>query len=451
MSGYVADAHADGRVISVETRDANRMDTAGATSAAAPRIVISNGFSRFPLAHLAAELRKHYWDVELLTGAYPTGLGSFLRYLPGVGPYRAGRLEDRRVDIDPERVHADFVSELVYKAGMTMASRGLNRLGLSLAATGFRLAGKRASRPLRRATPVDAYHVRSAFGLDSLKVARRHGITIVCDHSIVHPAALRPLLRNSGKLPAGGIPGKLEGLERLMLQDVNAADWVIVNSDFVRDTFEWAGFDMARVKVIYAGVETEFLDALPTRDFASPTGALRLLFAGEVGVRKGADVLFTALSALRDVDWRLDLVGSITPGIAAGWERFLGDNRVSVHGSVRIGHLAELMSSAEVFVFPSLAEGSARVVSMAMAAGCYVITTPNSGSIVHDGIHGSLIPPGDPDRLVVALNNAATHQTTLSSIGRANGELVRREYLVEHYANRVVSFYEEILDFDSRG
>ena len=47
------------------------------------------------------------------------------------------------------------------------------------------------------------------------------------------------------------------------------------------------------------------------------------------------------------------------------------------------------MSRAEVFVFPSLAEGSARVVAMAMAAGCYVITTPNSGSVVRDGAMGA--------------------------------------------------------------
>ena len=41
--------------------------------AAPPRILISNGFHRFHLAYLAAGLQQPEWDVDLLTGAYPSG------------------------------------------------------------------------------------------------------------------------------------------------------------------------------------------------------------------------------------------------------------------------------------------------------------------------------------------------------------------------------------------
>jgi glycosyltransferase involved in cell wall biosynthesis len=242
-----------------------------------PRILISNGFGRFPLAHLAAELRTRDWDIELLTGAYPRGhAAALLRHIPGIGLYRAGRFEDRRVEIDPERVHPDFASELVYNSGMALRSRGARRLGRALVEGGVRLAGVRAARRLARMGPVDAYHVRSAFGLDSLEAARRHGTMIVCDHSIVHPAALRPLLQNSGRLPARRTPRGIQGLERLMLYDLERADWVVVNSDFVRETFRWAGYDTSRVKVIYAGVEPEFMDAIPVRDTTPARGPVRL-------------------------------------------------------------------------------------------------------------------------------------------------------------------------------
>ena len=199
------------------------------------------------------------------------------------------------------------------------------------------------------------------------------------------------------------------------------------------------------MKVIYAGVEAEFVDSIPERDAETDEGPLRLLFAGEIGQRKGADVLFRALSTLKGVDWTLDLVGAITPAIAAGWSKFLGDPRVTWHGTVRIRQLAALMSRAEVFVFPSLAEGSARVVAMAMAAGCYVVTTPNSGSVVQDGVHGRLVPPGDHDALAATLMEIADRRGTLLPIGRANADLIRREYLVEHYVDRVISFYGEVL------
>ncbi len=412
-----------------------------------PRILITNGFNRFFLANLAAGLRKRGWDVELLTGAYPVGsAAAILRNVPIRWLYLLGRLQDRQVGIEPDRVHADFASELVERTGQILGSKGAARLGAALDVAGFRLAGLRAARTVRKASHLTAYHFRSGFGLESLEAARRRGIPTICDHSIVHPATLEPLTQNGGRLPAGWSPAKPRGIWRLVLRDIERADWIVVNSDFVRETFEWAGFDTTRVKVIYAGVEAEFVDSVPERDAETDEGPLHLLFAGEIGQRKGADVLFRALSTLKGVDWKLDLIGAITPAIADGWSKFLSDPRVTWHGTVRIRQLAVLMSRAEVFVFPSLAEGSARVVAMAMAAGCYVVTTPNSGSVVRDGFHGRLVPPGDHDALVTTLMEVAVQRRILPLVGRANADLIRREYLVEHYTDRVISFYHEILD-----
>ncbi|MBF6606037.1 MAG: glycosyltransferase [Chloroflexi bacterium] len=411
-----------------------------------PRIFVSNGFSRFPLAQLAAGLRKREWDVELLTGAYPVGAAAtILRNLPLRRSYRLGRLEDRRVGIEPDRVHADFASELVQRTGQILGSRGAVRLGTALDVVGFRLAGLRAARTVRKARHLTAYHFRSGFGLESLDAARRRGVPTICDHSIVHPAVLESLVQNGGQLPAGWSPAEPHGIWRLAVRDIEKADWIVVNSDFVRETFEWSGFDTTRVKVIYAGVEAEFAASIPQRDAETDGGPLRLMFAGEIGQRKGADVLFRALSTLHGVDWKLDLIGAITPAIAAGWSKFLSDSRVTWHDTVRIRELAALMSRAEVFVFPSLAEGSARVVAMAMAAGCYVVTTPNSGSVVQDGIHGRVVPPGDYEALAATLMEVAAQRRMLPLVGRANANLIRREYLVEHYVDRVISFYHEIL------
>jgi glycosyltransferase involved in cell wall biosynthesis len=411
-----------------------------------PRILIANGFSRFPLAQLASGLRQRGWDVELLTGAYPVGAAAtILRSLPPRRSYRLGRLEDRRVAIEPNRVHADFASELIQRTGQVLGTRGAVRLGAALDVAGFRLAGFRAARAVRRMRDLAAYHFRSGFGLGSMDAACDRGIPAICDHSIVHPATLEPLMQNGGRLPAGWSPSRPPGIWRLVLRDIERADWIVVNSDFVRETFEWAGFDTTRVKVIYAGVEAEFVDVIPGRDDETDEEPLRLLFAGEIGQRKGADILFRALSTLKGIDWKLDLIGAITPAIAAGWSKFLSDPRVTWHGTVRIRELAALMNRAEVFVFPSLAEGSARVVAMAMAAGCYVVTTPNSGSIVREGVHGRLVPPGDHRLLAATLTEVADQRSTLLPIGRSNADLIRREYLVEHYVDRIVSFYDEVL------
>lgn len=419
---------------------------------AAPRILLANGFHRFHLAYLAAGLRQRDWDVELLTGAYPSGAAAaILRNLPIQGSSRFGRLYDRQVGIEPDRVHADFASELIERTGRVLGSKGAVRLGEALGVASFRLAGLRAARTIGKVRRLSAYHFRSGFGLESRDAARRRGVPTICDHSIAHPAVVKSLVQNSGRLPVGWHSEEPRGIWRLALDDLERADWIIVNSDFVRDTFEWAGVDTTRLRVIYLGVEPEFVRSIPERVTESDEGPLRLLFAGEIGQRKGADVLFRALSTLKGVEWHLDLVGPLTPAIAAAWSKFLGDPRVTWHGTLRRQEVAVLMSRADVFVFPSLAEGSARVIAEAMAAGCYVITTPNSGSIVRDGVHGLEVPPGDHEALAAALAQAAEQRGMLSLIGRANADTIRREYLVEHYAERVDSFYREILGCGPHG
>ena len=57
------------------------------------------------------------------------------------------------------------------------------------------------------------------------------------------------------------------------------------------------------------------------------------------------------------------------------------------------------MSMANVFVLPSLTEGSARVVGEAMACGLACIVTPNCGSIIKDGYDGFIVPIQNEDTL----------------------------------------------------
>ena len=50
------------------------------------------------------------------------------------------------------------------------------------------------------------------------------------------------------------------------------------------------------------------------------------------------------------------------------------------------------MAAADVFVFPSLFEGSAVVTYEALACGLPSVVTPSAGSVVRDGAEGFLVP-----------------------------------------------------------
>ena len=65
-------------------------------------------------------------------------------------------------------------------------------------------------------------------------------------------------------------------------------------------------------------------------------------------------------------------------------------------GRVPREEMREEFLKADVFVLPTLAEGCASVVHEAVMAGCPVITTRASGTMVEDGRGGVIVPERDP-------------------------------------------------------
>ena len=138
-------------------------------------------------------------------------------------------------------------------------------------------------------------------------------------------------------------------------------------------------------------------------------------------MRKGARVLAAAMDELladKGLDFELHMAGGIGEDAQEELAALRQLGKVYHHGMLSRQELASLLRSADCFVFPSLAEGSARVIFEALACGCYVITTANSGSIVEDRIHGRLIPAGDPEALVTAVREAlALGREVLKEVG----------------------------------
>lgn len=414
------------------------------------QVIISNGFSRYNLADAAAALSGRGLLARFLTGAYPAGL--LWRLARCLGLARWGglvRLAARGVDVPATQVSAFWAAEAVQASGMALRrlSHRCGPVGNWLEVAGYRLYGWRAAGVVGQtdmAIPT-IYHYRSGFGQGSVERARSRGMVILCEHTIAHPRLVDHLILHGGRLPPSGVRPEPGRFWRNVLDDLERAEHVVVNSDFVRQTFLHQGWPADRVHVVHIGVDQPFIDMLPPRRPAME-GAVRLLFAGGLEQRKGAEVLIEALSGLDDVPWRLDLVGGIDPGIARRFTAFLADARVRAHGLLPRSGVAAHMAAADIFVFPSLAEGSARVVFEALAAGCFVVTTPNSGSIVEDGHHGLLVSPGDPGALRAALRCAfSLGDGPLAATGAANAALIRRDYNQRLYGDRLAALYRELL------
>jgi len=410
-------------------------------------VVVANGFNKFHLTVAAAVLDQAGYLQVLLTGAYPYRLMRAVVSLTGNRWPRLAKFCDRAEKIDESRIRADFVAEAFHFSQYLL--RGWPALGIlagKIDMASYRFCSWNSLAMLRAsAEGARIFHYRSGFGLAAAAAARERGMVLICDHSIAHPAVLDYLIANGGRLPTDPTVLRVPDFWRGVIEDIDGADLVLVNSHFVRDTFLAAGNTGDRIEVVYWGLDDNFLASIPSRAPGGDREVLRFLFAGAWEKRKGCEVVSAALDFVTGPS-ELHIAGPVGPDQEAGLSRLQEGRNVVRHGAMRRSDLARLMSECDVLVFPSLAEGSARVVFEAMACGCAIITTPNAGSVVQSGKHGWVVPPGDFRALAVAMNEACQARKFVAAAGVGNAALVRAQYGQRDYSNGLVGVYQRALD-----
>jgi glycosyltransferase involved in cell wall biosynthesis len=182
---------------------------------------------------------------------------------------------------------------------------------------------------------------------------------------------------------------ELAWLHRRRLRDIALADLVLVPSVHIAETLAVHGTPRERIEVVpYAADCRRFRPLAGKRHDASCI----FLFAGGITQRKGIKYLLEAWSRIRRPGWKLQLLGALPQNL--GPLSGLLD-QVELLGRVAHADVPARMAMADVFVFPSLFEGSAVVTYEALACGLPCVVTPASGSVVRDGVEGFLVEPRD--------------------------------------------------------
>lgn len=175
------------------------------------------------------------------------------------------------------------------------------------------------------------------------------------------------------------------------------ADAVVCASRMTARSLTFAGCDPRRITVVPYGIDPG-VGAMPR----PPGGPARFLFVGQGVQRKG---LHHLLRAWRQVDPRraqLTLVCyAIDPGIAA----LANQPGVQLLARQERAAITTLMQAAHVFIMPSLVEGFGLVYLEALAAGCHVVGTENTGlpDLPLDGAARTLVAAGDVAGLTAAI------------------------------------------------
>jgi glycosyltransferase involved in cell wall biosynthesis len=165
--------------------------------------------------------------------------------------------------------------------------------------------------------------------------------------------------------------------------------------------------------------------------------------------RKGIDILIEALRLLRSrgVGFRACVVG---PGPLLDVHRRLARTLGITDTTTIVGHAEDpiaFLQHADVFVLPSIQEGSGSVSMLeAMQAGLAIVASDVDG-IPEDVSHGDsaqLVPPGDPVALADALERVLADEGLRRQLQRRAREVFEARFSADTFSRSVGRLYLEL-------
>ena len=260
--------------------------------------------------------------------------------------------------------------------------------------------------------------------------------------SFVREGALMAIVRARGFPVVVTLHGSdflefLAGHPRLVRRVLGAADRIVVLSDEVRRRLPAAL--NARAVVVPNPVVVPH-PAPPPAGEAPPV----VLFAGEVALRKGVDVLLQAWpQVLASVPGaRLMVAGPPGQVDAVAPVEMPG---VQWLGAVGNGEVRRLLCASRAAVLPSRREAMPVFLLEAMAAARPVVTTAVGAIPETVGAGGLVVAPGDPDALAAALVDLLTHPEVATRLGVRGRERVLARYSLDAVADLLEVLYDGVV------
>lgn len=230
---------------------------------------------------------------------------------------------------------------------------------------------------------IDIIHAWPLGALRTLKTATRLGIPTVLERPNAHTGfAYEVVQKECERLGIAMPPGHEHAynpavLEREELEYI-AADYLLCPSDFVAQTFRDRGFPAGKLARHQYGFDDKLYHPDPLK--TAPNGGLKVLFAGGCAPRKGLHYALEAwLQSSACQTGTFQIAGEFISGYAERLSTQLAHPSIKVLGYRN--DLPELMRSSDVFVLPSIEEGSALVTSEARGSGCVLLVSDAAGAV----------------------------------------------------------------------
>jgi len=194
-------------------------------------------------------------------------------------------------------------------------------------------------------------------------------------------------------------------------------------------------------------VHNGMLDIVPALLARPGAHVPHLVMVARFAPPKDHDLLLRALADLRELDWRLSLIGDgpLEPAARHLVDRYGLQSRVSFLGFRE--DVANILATAQIFVLASRSEAFPRSILEAARAGLPTVASDVGGvrESVLDGRTGYVVPPGDPDSLRERIQVLIGDAPLRESMGRAARELYEESFTFERMVSRTIEVYERLL------
>jgi glycosyltransferase involved in cell wall biosynthesis len=283
-----------------------------------------------------------------------------------------------------------------------------------------------------------AVYTFNTAALEILKAAKERGLMTVVEQTIAPRALEEELMGEEHRLFPHWELARKQGASTIETIKRERAEWqladlIVCGSEFVRQGVGHCGGPKAKCVVVPYGVEAKSSEI----DRPSHGQRLRVLCVGEVGLRKGIPyAVETARQLGKMAEFRWIGPIRLTSNARKNVERY-----VQLTGAIPRNLISKYFEWADVFFLPSVCEGSATATYEALMTGLPVVTTPNTGSIVTDGVNGFVVDTRDTQamvdrlrrlfldrRLLSAMQEAARNSTEMASLESYGRRLLRALY-----------------------
>lgn len=226
------------------------------------------------------------------------------------------------------------------------------------------------------------------------------------------------------------LPGRIPAaFHERIAQEWETASLILVNSQWTRDALTQQGVPAEKMVVVPLAYEAQAQPRAPR----AADAPLRVLWLGNVTLRRGIPYLLEAARLLEATDIRFTIAGTL---YIRAEKTASAPANVEFLGRVPRAETAALYAQCDLFVLPTISDGFALTQLEAMAHGLPVIATTHCGQVVTPGVDGEIVPICDAVAVAEAILKFDKDRERLQAMSRAALEK-SRQFSLENLAENL--------------